>query len=243
MGHDKGREEMLDGGSGSAHGLPMLMSGTCGVDTAVQIVSDPDGCVEFKDWKEGARCDVCRQGCIHLCEVEQDWLKSNLQALQPDVVGKWKKKTSKGKKKGKYPRRTHDDCLLMERWVCNGAESSGCTAKAILIRKSSGHLALLSKDKHDHSQCMLPCSKTKKGLPLGIRVELVKYVDSDLRVPRIMQQLEKEGLIVDGITKKMLRNFLVYQRQKNGCQGSIQDIKHLLEMNSYDASKLYQKDE
>lgn len=237
-------DDMLDESMGITLGQSIKRTEGTNEDTQKENVPPPDGCVDFKDWEEEVSCNLHSQGgCIHLCEVEQEWLRANLASLQPDQVAKWIKKTSKGKKKGKYPRRTHNDCIVLDKWMCNGARSSGCVAKLLLMRKTCGQLALFSKGKHDHSHCIQPTSKTKKGLPLCIREELVKYIDSDMRVPRIMQQLEKEGLCLTGITKKMVRNFLVYQRQKGTCLGSVSDITQLIEKYMYEPSKVYEKDE
>eukprot|EP00963_Diacronema_lutheri_P008136 scaffold711_cov605-Pavlova_lutheri.AAC.2 len=63
------------------------------------------GCLEFKDWLLQSECLIEQaKGCTSLSTHEEEWLGNALSETQPDKVGVWVKKTSKGKKKSKLLR-------------------------------------------------------------------------------------------------------------------------------------------
>lgn len=213
-----------------------------GIENCVVVPSH--GCAELVDWEHVLGCyNELANGCSMVSTREEHWLKESLDGLQPDKVGKWRKKTSKGKKKSKLPRKTDDGCILLDRWVCNGSKKNGCKAQVLLLRNRNGHLSLLTKEKHTHDQRAVGEDKGKRGLPLYIRVELAKYVESDLVVPKIMRQLETGGVNLDGITKKMVRNHLIYQRRKRSGHGTLGEVKAFIATNMHDPTKEYQMDE
>lgn len=78
----------------------------------------------------------------------------------------------------------------------------GCFAQAMVQRESQGKLILLSKGEHNHET---PTSLSQKGgLSRRIKLELLKFVESNLIVPKIFCQLETSGFDLEGITKKQV---------------------------------------
>lgn len=198
---------------------------------------DGHGCVELKGWSLQSVClDDCAHGCTNLSKHEQEWLGNALLEAQPDKLGVWVKKTSKGRKKSKLPRSTQDNCLLLQRWLCNASKSCGCKAEVMLLRRESGHLSLLRRAQHDHEQHISHPQWKKQPLPWKLQVELTKYLDSDMLIPKIMQQLESCGFDFEGITKKKVRNFLTHKRKKMGCRGTRADVEVFVQENLFDES-------
>ena len=202
------------------------------------------GCAEFGDWDEALECkEDSAIECTTMALGEQKWFEEALCALRPDHVGKWRKKTSKGKRPGKLPRKTSDDCIVLGRWVCNGLESSGCKAQLWLLRKANGHLCVLRKHTHTHDQVKTCNHSLKRGLPLSMRVELMHFIESDLVVPKIMGHPESKGFDLDGISKRMVKNYLIYQRCKHSSRGTIGEVQSIVGDNLFDPNRQYEMDE
>lgn len=201
-------------------------------------------CAEFGDWDEALECkEDSAIECTTMALGEQKWFEEALCALRPDHVGKWRKKTSKGKRPGKLPRKTSDDCIVLGRWVCNGLESSGCKAQLWLLRKANGHLCVLRKHTHTHDQVKTCNHSLKRGLPLSMRVELMHFIESDLVVPKIMGHPESKGFDLDGISKRMVKNYLIYQRCKHSSRGTIGEVQSIVGDNLFDPNRQYEMDE
>eukprot|EP00963_Diacronema_lutheri_P002251 scaffold152_cov492-Pavlova_lutheri.AAC.1 len=202
------------------------------------------GCLEFKDWLLQSECLIEQaKGCTSLSTHEEEWLGNALSETQPDKLGVWVKKTSKGKKKSKLPRSTQDNCLLLRRWSCNASKNCGCKAEVMLIRRELGYLCLLQKVEHDHEQHIPHPEWKKQPLPRKLQVELTKYLDSDMLIPKIMQQLESCGFDFEGVTKKKVRNFLTHQRKKVGCRGTRVDVEAFVQNNLFDESRQFGADD
>lgn len=214
-------------------------------DNIEQITSYPlHGLREFKSWTLIHKFeDHKSEGLCMLSEGEESWLEEALSKAQPDALGGWLKKTSKGRKKGKLPRLTQEKCLILRRWLCNASRNCGCKAEVLLVRQENGCLCLLQKGAHNHEQHVSYPKCKKQPLPWNIQVELAKYVDSDIIVPKIMQQLETSGFNVEGLTKTRIKNFLVYQRRKLGSRGTLDDVRTFVCEKMYSESVKYNPDD
>lgn len=202
----------------------------------------PDAAVS-SDWVVKATCPVLHEkGHLHLCEEELQWLTAELAKLQGDNLAKWVKRSSKGVAKPKYPIVGLDGSAKLGRWVCNAANMCGCNAQAMVQREPHGNLVLLSKGEHNHETPKTQTSR-KGGLSRRIKLELLKFVESDLIVPKIFCHLEMSGFDLEGVTKKQVKNFLNYKRTQLTSNNKLSDFTASIEEDVFQEDKNYAKDE
>lgn len=93
---------------------------------------------------------------------------------------------------------------------------------------------MYERGNHGHDELPLITSSKKRGLPINIKAKLMKYVKRDMLVPQIVHQMELGTFQLNGVKKKQIRDFLVYQRRVRGLQGSLREVKRFLEGNLLD---------
>lgn len=195
------------------------------------------------EWVRRATCPIFHgQGHLHLCDQEQQWLTVELSKLQGDSLAKWVKQSSKGAAKAKYPILGLDGVAKLGRWVCNASCVCGCKAQALMQREPQGNLVLLSKGAHNHEIEKIPKGR-KDGLSRKIKLELLKFVESDLIVPKIICHLESSGFELEGATKKQVKNFLNYKRTLLASSNKLGDFIKSIKEDVHMENKSYAKDE
>lgn len=195
----------------------------------------------LQGWVSSVACALNpRKGAAHLNGEEEAWFQSCASSLQADKLARWRKKTSKGRNKLKYPQVLVDGAILLDRWECNALNQCGCRAQIMLMRGIDGILTLLEKGTHIHQP---PIAKGTRGLTRNLKVELLQYVGSDMTVPKILHELENKGWNLEGITKTQVKNFLAHERKKISSKGTMLDFQEFVRTFKFDASKAYKDDE
>ena len=78
---------------------------------------------------------------------------------------------------------------------------------------------------------------------MSMRVELMHFIGNDLVVPKIMGHLESKGFDLDGITKRMVKNYLTYRRRKHSSRGFIGEAQSFVADTLFDPNQRYEMDE
>jgi len=182
-------------------------------------------------WRTHGSCPLVNHtDRANISREEHEWLEVELPKLQGDNLAKWVRRTSKGASKAKYPIIGLDGVLTLQRWVCNASKLCGCRAEAMLKRGSDGHLIILAKGIHAHNR-FEDSKEDNSSLSREIKVELLKFVESDLTVPKIMHHLEASGFDLGSMKKKQVKNFLNYQRLRRPNSSTLEDFLQWIKKN------------
>lgn len=179
------------------------------------------GAWHLDGWSKNMQCPLqAAVGNVEILEGELQWVSDALAHLQIDGATRWVKMTAKNHNRRCYSRKISDGSIILRRWTCNANKSCICKAELMLVREVCGALSMYERGNHGHDELPLITSSKKRGLPINIKAELIKYVKSDMLVLQIVHQMELGGFEFNGVKKKQVRDFLVYQRQVHGLQGS-----------------------
>eukprot|EP00963_Diacronema_lutheri_P010222 scaffold984_cov408-Pavlova_lutheri.AAC.2 len=145
------------------------MDGNLDVQACQSVKCQP---LVLKGWVPSVACDLKpRKGTAHLNAEEEAWCQSCAASLQADKLARWRKKSSKGQNRLKYPQVLVDGTVLLDRGECNALNRCGCRAQIMLMRGIDGVLTLLEKGRHIHQPASI--ARRPRGVARNLKVELL----------------------------------------------------------------------